>query len=143
MYFAFLIVACLDAGRFGWTGGLPWWLYALSIALFIVGQAIFLWAKVTNRYFSSVVRIQTDRGQTVCEDGPYRHVRHPGYAGSLIWTIVSPLMLGSVWALIPSVIAAALLVIRTRLEDDTLKKELPGYVEYASRVKYRLVPGVW
>lgn len=143
MYFAFLIVACLDAGRFGWTGELSLWVYAISVALFIAGQAIFLWAKRANHFFSSVVRIQTERGHAVCEVGPYLYVRHPGYVGSLILTVVSPLVLGSVWALIPSLIAAALLVVRTRLEDDTLKEELPGYVEYTSRVKYRLLPGVW
>lgn len=143
MYFAFLIIACLDAGRFGWTGNLPAWVYLAGTALYLLGQAIFLWAKATNQFFSSVVRIQSERGHSVCREGPYRYVRHPGYVGSIIWTIVMPLMFGSLWALIPCLIAVALLVVRTQLEDNFLKRELPGYADYAAQVKYRLVPLVF
>jgi protein-S-isoprenylcysteine O-methyltransferase Ste14 len=143
LFIAFLIVSSLDAGRFGWTGPLPPWVYVGSIVLYVVGQSIFLWAKLANPYFSSVVRIQTERGQTVCRTGPYHYLRHPGYAGSLLWILVGPLVMGSMWGLIPAVLSALLLVVRTRLEDETLKKELPGYSDFSDEVKFRLVPGVW
>lgn len=143
LYLGGVILAGLDAGRFGWSPPLPLWVYAASCAVFILGQAIFLWAKRTNLFFSSVVRIQTDRGQTVCQQGPYRYVRHPGYVGSLLWTLAAPLILGSVWALIPAVLSDLLLIWRTSKEDETLQCELPGYAEYMQRIKYRLVPYVW
>ena len=143
LYLGGVVLAGVDVGRFEWSPPLPLWVYALSIAAFIVGQAIFLWAKKTNAFFSSVVRIQTERGQTVCREGPYRYVRHPGYVGSLIWALAAPLILGSVWALIPALLSDVLLIWRTAKEDETLQRELPGYTGYARDVKYRLVPRVW
>jgi protein-S-isoprenylcysteine O-methyltransferase Ste14 len=143
LYLFGVILAALDAGRFNWSPPLPWWVYAVGIALFVAGQGIFLWAKVVNRFFSSVVRIQTERGHAVCRGGPYRYVRHPGYSGSLVWTLAAPLILGSVWALLPAVLSDALLIWRTAKEDETLRRELIGYSDYAGRVKYRLVPGIW
>jgi protein-S-isoprenylcysteine O-methyltransferase Ste14 len=142
MYIIALIVAGLDA-RFGWTTNMPPAVYWTSVLLYIVGQAIFVWARYTNNYFSSVVRIQTDRGQTVCKDGPYRYVRHPGYVGGFLFTITIGLMLGSWWASIPQVIAALMLIWRTAREDKTLQAELPGYEEFTQETKYRLLPGVW
>jgi protein-S-isoprenylcysteine O-methyltransferase Ste14 len=132
----------LDA-RFGWTRDMPVAVYWLGVAVYIIGQAIFLWARDVNNYFSSVVRIQADRGQTVCKDGPYRIVRHPGYVGGFLFTITVGWILGSWWATIPQVMAALLLVWRTALEDKTLQAELPGYAEYAKETRYRLIPGVW
>ncbi len=143
LFVAMLVIAPLDAGRFGWSGDLPLWLYLAAIPVYVVGQAIFIWAKVSNRFFSSVVRIQVERGHTVCREGPYRFVRHPGYAGSLLWLVAGPIVMGSLWGLAPSVLSALLLLVRTQLEDETLQKELPGYVEYVAQVKYRLLPGVW
>lgn len=143
LYLGGVILAAVDVMRFGWTPELPLWAYAAGIAFFLLGQAIFLWAKKTNAFFSSVVRIQIDRGQTVCREGPYQYVRHPGYVGSLVWTLAAPLLLGSVWALIPALISDLLLVWRTAKEDETLQRELPGYIAYAQQVKYRLVPGIW
>lgn len=102
-----------------------------------------LWAKWANRFFSSVVRIQTDRGQTVCKDGPYRFVRHPGYVGGLLFGMATPLALGSFWALIPAAVGAMLLIVRTYLEDRTLQEELPGYLEYTKEVRHRLLPRIW
>ena len=101
------------------------------------------WALVVNKYFSAIIRIQTDRGHTVITGGPYRYVRHPGYAGGVIANLVIPLMLGSLWALIPAVLTVIILFIRTAKEDQTLIDELPGYVEYAQRTRYRLIPGIW
>jgi protein-S-isoprenylcysteine O-methyltransferase Ste14 len=97
----------------------------------------------SNRFFSSVVRIQADRGHTVATGGPYRFVRHPGYAGFIAGSFGAALLLGSRWALLPALLSAVLLVVRTVLEDRTLRAELPGYAEYAARVRHRLLPHVW
>jgi protein-S-isoprenylcysteine O-methyltransferase Ste14 len=142
LYVIALLLAGLDQ-RFGWTTNMPLTIYWASVIVYILGQAIFQWARYTNQYFSSVVRIQTDRGQTVCKDGPYRYVRHPGYVGGFLFTITVGLVLGSWYASIPQVIAALMLVWRTAREDRTLQEELPGYAEFAKETKYRLLPGVW
>ena len=141
LYVLALIVAGLDA-RFGWSN-IPLGLYWASVAIYLLGQAIFLWARYTNNYFSSVVRIQTDRGHTVCKAGPYKYVRHPGYVGGFLFMITVGLVLGSWWASIPQVIAALLIIWRTAREDKTLQAELPGYKAFTSETKYRLLPGVW
>jgi protein-S-isoprenylcysteine O-methyltransferase Ste14 len=112
-------------------------------AVYLFGQTIFLRAKYENRFLSSVVRLQKDRGQTVCSTGPYRFVRHPAYVGGILFSLASPIVLGSLWALIPQVIACTALVVRTYLEDRLLQKELDGFADYAKRVRYRLLPGVW
>jgi protein-S-isoprenylcysteine O-methyltransferase Ste14 len=142
LYMVALLIGGLDA-RFGWTRNMPLFIYWSSVVIYLIGQAIFLWARYTNNYFSSVVRIQTDRGQTVCKDGPYHYVRHPGYVGGFLFTITIGLVLGSWWACIPQVVAALMLVWRTAREDRTLKAELPGYAEFTKETKYRLLPGVW
>ena len=142
LYVIALVIGGLDA-RFGWTTNLPLTIYWASVLLYLLGQAIFLWARYTNNYFSSVVRIQTDRGQTVCKQGPYHYVRHPGYVGGFLFTITIGLVLGSWWASIPQVIAALMIIWRTAREDKTLQAELPGYAEFTQETKYRLLPGVW
>jgi protein-S-isoprenylcysteine O-methyltransferase Ste14 len=142
LYMLALVIGGLDA-RFGWTTNMPLTVYWASVLIYLLGQGIFLWARYTNNYFSSVVRIQTDRGHVVCKEGPYRYVRHPGYVGGLLFTITIGLMLGSWWASIPQVLAALMLVWRTAREDRTLQAELPGYAEFTQETKYRLVPGVW
>ncbi len=142
LYFLALILAGLDQ-RFGWTTNMSLGVYWASVAVYILGQAIFQWARYTNQYFSSVVRIQADRGQTVCKDGPYKYVRHPGYVGGFLFTITVGLVLGSWYASIPQVIAALMLIWRTAREDKTLQAELPGYKEFTQETKYRLLPGVW
>ena len=140
--FVGLIVAGLDK-RFGWSPDFPLWGTLAALVIGFLGTAFSTWAMVENRYFSSVVRIQTDRGQTVCDTGPYKFVRHPGYAGGLLWHIMTPLMLGTLWAYIVTVIMVSLTVLRTALEDKTLIEELPGYKEYTQRTRYRLLPGIW
>jgi protein-S-isoprenylcysteine O-methyltransferase Ste14 len=142
MYILALVLGGLDA-RFGWTTNMPLSVYWGSVIIYLIGQTIFLWARYTNNYFSSVVRIQTDRGHTVCKEGPYRFVRHPGYVGGFLFTITIGLMLGSWWASIPQVFAALMLVWRTAREDKTLQVELPGYAQYATETRFRLVPGIW
>jgi protein-S-isoprenylcysteine O-methyltransferase Ste14 len=143
LFFITIILAALDSGRFQWSPDLPVYIYAAAALLYIIGYLIFAWARRTNNFFSSVVRIQKDRGQTVCQDGPYNYVRHPGYLGGFLYTSVTPLLLGSLWALIPTGITVVLMLVRTGLEDKTLTNELEGYKEYKARVKYRLIPFVW
>jgi protein-S-isoprenylcysteine O-methyltransferase Ste14 len=143
LFFATIIVACLDAGRFGWSPPLPYALYIVATSLYLLGNGIFVWARTTNRFFSSVVRIQTDRGHTVCQEGPYKYIRHPGYLGGLLYTLVTPLLLGSLWAMIPVAATIVLMVVRTSLEDKTLELELSGYGEYKKKVKYRIIPHIW
>ena len=114
-----------------------------SLVVILVGYALGAYALVENRFFSGMVRIQTDRGHQVVSSGPYRWVRHPGYAGALVTYAVTPLFLDSPWAFLPVVLLTIALVIRTELEDRTLQDELEGYRDYARRVRYRLLPGVW
>jgi protein-S-isoprenylcysteine O-methyltransferase Ste14 len=140
--FPLVIVAGLDH-RLGWSPAFPIWFNITGIVLIALGYTFAGWAMVENRYFSSMVRIQTDRGHVVCDSGPYRIVRHPGYAGNLVAMPGIVLALDSAWTLIPVAVALIVTVIRTVLEDRTLQKELPGYREYADRVRYRLVPGVY
>lgn len=142
-FFAVIIVGSLDGGRFGWTSSLPVFLYISGYIFYIFSISIFLWAQQINRFFSTVVRIQHDRGHEVIQAGPYKYVRHPGYIGGILMAISTALVLGSMWALIPAGIVAILLIIRTYLEDTTLQEELPGYAEYVKKVRYRLLPGVW
>ena len=110
----------------------------------ITGSYIFTgWAVASNRFFSAVVRIQKERSHSVVTSGPYRFVRHPGYAGGIFFNPALPVMLGSIWALIPAGIVVIATVVRTALEDRILRNELEGYVDYARRVKHRLLPGIW
>jgi protein-S-isoprenylcysteine O-methyltransferase Ste14 len=140
--FPLVIVAGLDH-RFGWSPVFPLWLIVLGFILIALGYAFAAWALVENRFFSTTVRIQTDRGHVVCDSGPYRIVRHPGYAGNIPPLLGIVLALGSVWTLIPAMVALIITVIRTTLEDRTLQDELPGYRDYARRVRYRLIPGIF
>jgi protein-S-isoprenylcysteine O-methyltransferase Ste14 len=135
-------VAGLDY-RYDWSSEFPLWLIALGFILISLGYAFATWALAENRFFSSVVRIQTDRGHVVCDTGPYRVVRHPGYAGNILALLGIVLALGSVWTLIPAAVASIIAVTRTVLEDRTLQGELPGYREYARRVRYRLIPWIF
>lgn len=137
-----IVVAGLDF-RFGWPPPVPVWVELLALLALILGFAFGTWAMYVNRYFSGIVRIQTDRGHQVVSAGPYRYMRHPGYVGGIVASLAIPLALGSVFALIPAALFVALTVLRTALEDKTLQAELPGYAGYAQRVRYRLLPGVW
>ena len=140
---ATIMIPALDAGRFHWTGSLPGFAYILAYPGYFLSAGISLWAMRVNRFFSSVVRIQKDRGQVVISSGPYRFVRHPGYVGGILMYLAFPLILGSLTGLIPAALSIITLVARTYLEDRTLQKELPGYLDYAGKVKYRLLPGIW
>ena len=137
-----VLVAGLDH-RFNWSTGFPLWLTVIGFSLTLLGYAFAAWALVENRFFYSVVSIQTDRGHVVCDSGPYRLVRHPGYAGNILGLFGIALALGSIWALIPATVASIIAVIRTVLEDQTLQAELPGYPDYTQRVRYRLIPAIY
>ncbi len=143
IYLVNIAVAGLDSGRYHWSPDFGWSIYALGVILTIAGQLIFLSARKENKYFSSVVRIQTERGHTVCDTGLYKTVRHPGYSGMIISLAALPLITGSLWSIIPTLAAIVLLFIRTYLEDETLKKELPGYTEYTNKTRRRLIPMIW
>jgi len=136
------IVAGLDQ-RYSWSSGIAPLAQIGAMLLVIAGHALVVWATGVNAYFSQVVRIQTERGHTVVSSGPYRYVRHPAYVGAILLALGAPIMLGSWWALIPGVICAVLMIVRTALEDKTLQAELPGYPEFTQRTRYRLLPGVW
>lgn len=137
------IIAGLDSGRYHWSGEFHWSIYLLGIILTIAGQLLFLIAQKQNRFFSSTVRIQTDREHVVCETGLYRVVRHPAYLGSIIQSAGFPLLFGSIWSIIPVFVLIVLFITRTWLEDKTLKNELKGYPEYTKKTRYRIVPYVW
>jgi protein-S-isoprenylcysteine O-methyltransferase Ste14 len=137
-----VIVAGLDH-RFAWPPPLPPAATIAGAALVAAGYLLSVWAMLANPFFSSLVRIQTDRGHRVIAAGPYRMVRHPAYAGGLLAAVGAPLMLDAVWAFVPSIVMAAALVLRTALEDRLLRDRLPGYAEYATTVRARLAPGVW
>jgi protein-S-isoprenylcysteine O-methyltransferase Ste14 len=129
--------------RWNWTPPLPTWLRLTGGLLFLVGYAIVLWAMYTNKYFSQVVRIQSERGHMAVTDGPYRFVRHPGYLGMTISLLGAVFLLDSLYGLACFALYLVLIGLRTTLEDRTLLAELPGYPAYASRTKFRLVPGLW
>jgi protein-S-isoprenylcysteine O-methyltransferase Ste14 len=137
------IVAGYDSGRYHWSPPFHWSLYISGIVLTIIGQLLFLIAQKQNKFFSSTVRIQTDRGHTVCDTGLYKIVRHPAYMGSLIQAIGFPLFFGSLWSIIPICVSIIFLITRTYLEDKTLNQELKGYSEYAQKTKYKLIPYLW
>ena len=137
-----VIVAGLDH-RYNWSSEFPPRLIAIGFILVLLGYAFATWALAENRFFSSVVRIQADRGHAVCDSGPYRFVRHPGYAGNILALFGIVLALGSVWTLIPAAVASIITVTRTALEDRTLQEELPGYRGYARHVRYRLIPRIY
>jgi len=137
-----LIVVGLDA-LYGWSP--PFSLPVKILALFTIlaGYALGSLALMENRFFSGMVRIQTERGHHVVSSGPYGWIRHPGYAGALMTYLATPFFLDSRWAILPAMLITIVLIVRTSLEDKTLQNELEGYRAYAERVRYRLLPGVW
>ncbi len=138
---AIYVVAVMEArDRVSSAPGAAW---LLGLAIFVPGWALAIWSMVVNPFFEKTVRIQTEHGHRVIDTGPYVYMRHPGYVGFAGWMLSTPLLLTSTWAFVPALISVVLLVIRTALEDRTLHEELPGYAEYAARVRFRLIPGVW
>ena len=137
------ITAGLDSGRYHWSPNFHWSLCLLGIILTILGQLTFLIAQKQNKFFSSTVRIQTNREHIVCETGLYKIVRHPAYQGSIIQSLGFPLLFGSLWSIIPIGLSIILIITRTNWEDKTLKNELKGYLEYSYKTRYKIIPYVW
>lgn len=129
--------------RWGWTKPQPIWRHLLGLGLVILGTVGLMWATRVNRFFSSFIRIQKDRGHHVVSDGPYKFVRHPGYAFWSVRTLGLPLLFGSNWTFVVAGLFIATFIVRTALEDRVLRRELPGYNEYADRVRWKLVKGLW
>jgi len=144
LYGPFIQVAvCGLNRRFSWAPAVPLLWQVVGMVALALSSLWGVWAMASNPFFSALVRIQKERGHTVVSSGPYRFVRHPGYVGGIVANAAGPLALGSVWALIPGTLTSILMIIRTALEDRTLQEELDGYTEYARRVRYRLLPGIW
>jgi protein-S-isoprenylcysteine O-methyltransferase Ste14 len=142
MFLAIFPIAALDDARFHWSAA-PLWLTLAGYVLFVAAMAGITWVLRTNKFAEPSVRIQTERHHQVIDTGPYAIVRHPFYAAAFLLCGGMPLAMGSLWALVPGAVAALLLIVRTACEDRTLHNELDGYKQYAARVRYRLIPGVW
>jgi protein-S-isoprenylcysteine O-methyltransferase Ste14 len=139
---AVLVVAGVDE-RLEWSPPLAGSVHLAAVVLLVVGDLLLLWAMFVNRFFSKSVRIQRERGHRVVSVGPYRRVRHPGYVGWILMSAALPMILGSLWALLPAGLAVAGIVVRTALEDGVLRADLEGYEGYAMKVRSRLLPGIW
>jgi protein-S-isoprenylcysteine O-methyltransferase Ste14 len=138
------VAAGLDRGRLHWTDNVPLWLQVLGLLLIAAGYALVFWAMLENRFFSSVVRIQSDRGQHVVTSGPYAFVRHPGYSAGILIVLASGIALGS-WLAAAFLVAVVLpfLLYRVIHEDRMLQSRLDGYADYARHVRWKLAPGFW
>ena len=143
LFVAFVLIALFDIGRFHWSDSVPRALQVAALLVATAGMAWTFWAVVANRYFVPVIRIQPERGHRVVTEGPYAWVRHPGYLGNVIAAPATAIALGSWWALVPALAIAALFVARAAHEDRFLRGNLAGYADYAARVRWRLVPGLW
>jgi protein-S-isoprenylcysteine O-methyltransferase Ste14 len=137
-----LVVAGLDK-LYGWTEPFAVSTKIIALIVIVLSYVLSTWALIENKFFSGVVRIQTDRGHRVVTTGPYRFIRHPGYVGAFWAYLATTILLNSLWALIPTLLLIGILVLRTSLEDKTLQAELPGYAEYTQQTHYRLFPGIW
>jgi protein-S-isoprenylcysteine O-methyltransferase Ste14 len=137
------VMAGLDRGRVYWSDTVPLRMRLIGLVVLVLAQVVILWAMHVNRFFSSVVRIQTERGHHVITTGPYRWVRHPGYAAALLMILASGLGLGSWLATLIALAGVPLLMVRTRNEEAVLQRDLPGYADYAQQVRFRLVPLIW
>ncbi len=137
-----LVVIGLDA-LLGWSPSFSLELKIFALVIIAAGYVLGGYALIENRYFSGMVRIQFDRGHHVISGGPYRWIRHPGYAAAILTYLGTPVFLDSEWAFLPVIFLCIILILRTSLEDNTLQAELEGYREYAGQVHYRLLPGVW
>jgi protein-S-isoprenylcysteine O-methyltransferase Ste14 len=142
MLFAHWVLAGLDAGRFQWSP-VPWNVQIVGVIGYALAMALLYWAVYTNPFYSTAVRVQTDRGHHTVVEGPYRFVRHPGYTATLVGVLAGGLALGSWLAMVPLIVFGGFFIRRTLLEDRLLQRELGGYADYARRVRYRLIAGVF
>lgn len=141
-FLGMLIIPGLDAVRYRWSSISFGWVY-LGLAMYALGDIPVAWALAVNPFLQTTVRIQPERGHRVITTGPYRFIRHPMYAGSIFMYLGWPLILGSLWSYIPTIVLIATVIARTILEDRVLKNELPGYSDYSEQTQYRLIPGIW
>ena len=141
--FATILVGGIDGGRFHWSGTMSALLIIVAYIVYLLGNGLASWAVGANPFFSSESRHQEERGQEVVRVGPYRFVRHPAYLAAVLMWPVTGLLLNSWWAVVPGVLAAVMMFIRTIYEDRMLQTELPGYREYTRQVRYKLFPGIW
>lgn len=140
------ISICVVAGlnmRDGWLPNVPFAFQVLGLALGILGSVLTVWALAANNFFYGVMRIAKEKGHVVCQSGPYRLVRHPGYLGAALFTLGSPLILHSAWAFIPALLTVFAIVLRTKTEDANLQNDLAGYSDFAQQTRFRLFPGIW
>jgi protein-S-isoprenylcysteine O-methyltransferase Ste14 len=143
LYPGTFVVAGLDAVRFGPALPMAQSVQVAALLVFALGYGFAYWAVYSNPFFATFVRVQEDRDHSVVSSGPYALIRHPGYAGGLLAHLALPFALTSIWALLPAAVGTVLFVARTSREDRTLRDRLAGYREYQTRVRWRLVPGVW
>jgi len=143
MWIAHVVIVSLDLGRYHWSAGFPVWVQVIGMIGMLGGMALPVWALRHNEYLSARIRIQGERGQIVATTGPYAYVRHPNYAGAVLLGLTSGLVFGSWPSIPPLLVWIGLLVYRTLNEEKVLFAELEGYREYAEKVRYRFVPGVW
>jgi len=142
LIFILPIVVGLDVVRFQWSY-LNYYYLVLGYLLYIISSILINWAMIVNPHFEATIRIQKDREHKVITSGPYKLIRHPGYLGGIVWAMGVPMILGSIYGFIPSIVAIIIFIIRTSLEDKTLLNELEGYAEYSKKVKCRFIPGIW
>ena len=142
LVFAWLVFISLDAVRFHWSPE-PVWLQIVGAAVLLFSFYLFFLTFRENSYLSTVVRVQTERGHSVISTGPYHYVRHPMYAGFLLFMTGTPLLLGSWYGALLGLAFMLVLARRAVLEERTLQAALPAYSDYMARVRYRFVPYVW
>ncbi|OIO01547.1 hypothetical protein COY52_12310 [Candidatus Desantisbacteria bacterium CG_4_10_14_0_8_um_filter_48_22] len=143
IFLSVFVVSSLDTGRYRWTRDFPVYGYVIGYILYISSVGLFSWSMWTNRFFLSTARVQKESGQEVAQNGPYRFIRHPGYLSSIMIVTATPLVFGSMRGFAPAFIVIVILIIRTFIEDEALQEGLPGYTEYAKKIKYRLLPYIW
>lgn len=129
--------------RFSWSPNFHYSIHIISLIVLLLASILFTWSMVSNKFFSTMVRIQEERGHTIAAEGPYKYVRHPGYVGYILMVIATPVALGSIYAILMSFLVMIIFITRTVLEDKTLLSELEGYEKYSQKVKYRLIPFIW
>lgn len=137
-----LLIAGLDH-RFEWTPAFPVWISIGALIFFVAADLFSVWAMITNAHFETTVRIQDNGEHEVIDSGPYRWIRHPGYAGWGVCHLMIPFIFSSWYAFIPVALVIAILIIRTIHEDRTLQEQLPGYSDYSTQTQYRILPGIW
>ena len=140
---AVYVVFAGDLGTPAGGVGPPGLVWLIGATIFVSGWILFTWSMIANPFFEKTVRIQREHGHRVIDSGTYAYVRHPGYVGFSAMCLSTPVLLWSVPTALPIAVLELLLVIRTLLEDRMLQAELPGYAEYATKVRFRLIPRVW